>query len=116
MRKIELLIVEDEALVAMDLEFAALGAGMKEVAVVSSCEEAEKLLLDAEIDVAILDIALPDGKSFGTAAALRGQGAGLVFHSGHAEPALLLARFPGAEVCIKPCGPEEVLAAVRKVR
>ncbi|MCQ8185968.1 response regulator [Parvularcula maris] len=115
MRNLRLLIVEDEALVAMDLELAASSLGVGDILVAGSCQEAMNLIGEEWIDVAILDIALPDGKSFDAAALLKARGAGIIFHSGHAEPTSLLSEFPGAEVCTKPCGPEEVMAAMQKV-
>jgi DNA-binding response OmpR family regulator len=109
---LNILIVEDEALVAMDLELAAENAGAEQVFLATSCEEAMTLIEQEWIDVAILDIALPDGKSLDTAKLLTRRGTSIVFHSGHADPEHIKDDFPQAEICTKPCGHDEVMAAV----
>ena len=54
------LVLEDEALVAMDLESALLEDGFS-VVLARSCSDAFSFLEGSRPDVAILDVRLPDG-------------------------------------------------------
>ncbi|MEE4209340.1 MAG: response regulator [Parvularcula sp.] len=107
--------MEDEALVAMDLEMTALEEGAAEVFAAATLREAEAILAMEAIDFAILDISLPDGDSLGLAERLFEQGIPLVFHSAHADPEGVRRRFPDAMVCTKPCPKCDLIGAIRHV-
>ncbi len=64
-----ILILEDDPLIALDLQAIVEGQGHEVVGVFDSLAEAREHLGD-RFDFALLDIDVTDGKSFGLAAAL----------------------------------------------
>ena len=104
-----ILIVEDEALVALDLEMTLRAAG---AATVGPCLRLPRALTAAEteeVDAVLLDIRLGRQESYPVADALHARGVAIVFHSGHADIGHLRARYPGAGTCPKPCTPATVV-------
>ncbi|MDY8109632.1 response regulator [Fulvimarina sp. 2208YS6-2-32] len=103
------LIAEDEALVAMDLadmvEFDA-GCVIGPFPTISECRPAAE---SAPIDVAILDVRLLDGEVFAIADTLRDRGIPIVFHSGHLDPREIVSRYPDARCCTKPATHENLI-------
>lgn len=64
-------------------------------------------------DSAILDVQL-DGEDVELVAnSLKRNGVPIIFHSGHAKPAELEARFPNSHFCGKPCTPQTLIETVR---
>jgi CheY-like chemotaxis protein len=78
------LIVEDDPMVALDLEEIVLGLaeGRAQVAHVASVREAERALAQSVFDIALLDIDVLDGKTYDLAAALHASGLPFAFISG----------------------------------
>lgn len=74
------LVLEDEELISLDLEFALADAGFT-VAVARSCAEAADFLADHRPDVAILDVRLRDGECTVAARALLAQDVPFIVHS-----------------------------------
>ena len=104
-----ILVVEDEALVALDLEMTLQAAGAE---VVGPCLRLARALREVEtpnIDAAILDIRLGAEESYPVADRLHARGVAIVFHSGHADIGDLRARYPGAGNCPKPCTPATII-------
>lgn len=79
-----ILIVEDDPMVALDLEAIVTGVtdGAAEVAVASSVTEARRALGQAGFDAVLLDIDVTDGKTFDIAHLLAARGTPFVFVSG----------------------------------
>lgn len=84
----QVLIVEDEALIAMHLEDLLSDMGHHVVACLARIDEATKYAEQAEIDFAILDINLGGVKSFPVAEVLRRRGIPFVFASGYGSAGL----------------------------
>jgi DNA-binding NtrC family response regulator len=82
MRRRRVLIVEDDPMVALDLESIVVGAADADVAVATSVQEARRVLGDAVFDAAFLDIDVLDGKTFDLAQQLADRGMPFVFVSG----------------------------------
>jgi DNA-binding LytR/AlgR family response regulator len=84
MRQRRVLIVEDDPMVALDLEAILLGAteGITEIAVAGSVGEALRVLDEAGFDAAFLDIDVRDGRTFGLAGQLHARGTPFAFVSG----------------------------------
>jgi DNA-binding response OmpR family regulator len=97
------LILEDEALIALDLEMFAEHEGAYSVTLAGSVSEAEAMAKEEIFDLGIIDVMLPDGTSVGLARSLARKGATLVFYSGHADPGDLARQLPEAGFCAKPC-------------
>jgi CheY-like chemotaxis protein len=106
------LIVEDELIVALDLEGIVEDAGYKPdgpyVSVAESIEALERGLPQC----AILDVRLTDGEVFPVADRLNEAGIPIIFHSGHANDDDLLARYPMAQICHKPASSRRLVGAL----
>lgn len=108
------LIVEDELLVAMDIQFIAEEMGYAVAGPCPSLAAAARLLEAGAPDAAVLHVRLTDGEVFPLADRLRDMGVPIIFHSGHADEPGLLARYPGSSVCAKPYAPGTLRAALKR--
>ena len=109
-----ILIVEDEALVALDLEMTLRAAGAETV---GPCLRLARALAMAEretVDGVVLDIRLGREESYPIADLLHERGVAIVFHSGHADARHLHARYPGAGSCPKPCTPATLVRTLAR--
>jgi len=79
---LSVVVLEDEALIALDVEDALRDAGFNVVAVMSSCAEASKWLEANSPDIAVLDIDLRDGNCVAIARLLWDRNIPFVVHSG----------------------------------
>ena len=101
------LIVEDEALLALELQFAFEDEGADVVGPAMSLESAVAIAAGGkEIDLAVLDVDIAGRDVFPVAVLLQQRGVPFVFHTGHASRAELSAMFPGAVTCTKPAMPD----------
>src|SRR3954466_1731127 len=96
-----ILIVEDQAIIALDLESAVEDANGRVIGPASTVREALKLLHANEVDAAILDANLPDGDVTPVAEALIDRKVPFATNTGVAVP-LQLQRCPGLLVFRKP--------------
>ena len=107
MRRRQVLIVEDDPLVALDLQAIVSEAADAEVAVAHSVRDARRVLDDAAFDAALLDIDVLDGKTFEVAEMLAERGTPFAFVSGarreDVPPALQHAPF-----LPKPYDPQDI--------
>ncbi|WP_375249587.1 response regulator [Sphingomonas sp.] len=111
------MLVEDELFVALDVQMTVEEAGLAVAGPYATLEEALRAL-DGEaapFACAILDVRLRDGEVFPAADRLSAAGIPIIFHSGHADPQGLEARYPGSLVCSKPCSPGTLLASIEQV-
>ena len=109
------LLVEDEAFIAMAIIDKLTEAGAEDVAHALSLSEAFDALKTSDFDVSILDLRLPDGNTDELAEHLVAKKMPIVFHSGHAEIEMLRTKFPSAKVCHKPCRHSEFVDAIREL-
>jgi DNA-binding response OmpR family regulator len=79
------LVVEDEYLIAMDIEEMLQELGVSNVVVVPSCQAAETWLVTGTPGAAILDIYLKDGSCAATAQTLLDRGVPFIVSSGRAR-------------------------------
>jgi DNA-binding response OmpR family regulator len=104
-----LLLVEDEALILMDLEFAAEDAGYDYCAV-RSVQAALEALETRDIVAAVLDVNLGGGETcVPIAEALSGRGIPYILHSGDLDRNDELVRTLDAELIKKPARSETVV-------
>lgn len=85
----QVLIVEDEYLVAMELEELLKEMGYQVVGPAARMNEAMELARDADIDFAVLDINVAGTKSFPIADILRQRNIPFVFASGYGSDGLV---------------------------
>ena len=109
------LVVEDEFIVAFDLAETVRDEGFMLAGPYAHGEEALERLDKDHPDCAILDVKLADGEVYSLADELNRRGIPILFHSGHEVPRDLLARYPAAKACSKPCPPSELLDSLRDV-
>lgn len=76
------LIVEDEALIAIGLEDSLVALGYEVAGMATRLDDALALARDVTLDFAVLDIRIVDGRSFPVAHVLRERGVPFVFATG----------------------------------
>lgn len=112
LRDVEILLVEDNALIAMDIVAVLEEAGATVKGPIRSVRAASEYLQmegdDPHLDGVILDYNLTDGTSDGLAMELDHAGIPFVFHSANADTVPALAESLGVQVVPKPV-PEYVL-------
>lgn len=109
------LLVENEALIALDLEGMLLSAGAERVHHTVSANDALDWLQRDTADVAILDLFVSDGSSARVAERLRSVGTPFVIYSGHThDSAPGAADFGDAIWLPKPCSQSELLLAIER--
>jgi len=105
-----ILMLEDEPLILMDLEFAAEDVGARALCA-SSVSEALSILEAEAIDSAILDVTLKDGETcVPVARALDVRGIPYLLHSGDLDRHNETVRGLGAELIAKPASAAGVIA------
>jgi DNA-binding response OmpR family regulator len=112
----DILIVEDEALIAYDLVDLLSDAGFRVRGPFVTAEKALDAVREDRPALALLDVNLGDGKtSEAVAEALSGTGTPVLFVSGY-NPAgsAVLRRFSDAPRISKPWDPEELISAVKR--
>src|SRR3954470_6375648 len=95
------LVVEDEALIAMLVEDMIHDSGGEMVGSASMLTDAVDLARTAQADVALLDLNLKGKLAYPVADVLRERGMPIVFTSGHV-PAELIARFQDCPILDNP--------------
>ena len=109
------LVVENEALIALDLEGMLLSAGAGKVHHAMSSREALDWLQHEEPDLAILDLFVSDGSSAPVAERLRDIGTPFLIYSGHThDSAPGAADFADAIWISKPCTQSELMLAIER--
>jgi CheY-like chemotaxis protein len=108
---VRVLLVEDDALIALDLRQTLEAAGATVIGAGHSLALASDLLVKNKIDVAILDHLIVGGDSLPLADELRRRGLGFLFHTSHRG--VIPERYPEVPVIDKPSRPRELVAASR---
>jgi CheY-like chemotaxis protein len=111
------LVLDDEFLIALDIQQILERAGATQVICVASAPEAlDFLRRDPKFDIAVLDVKLSgsEGTSLGVAEALAGQGTPFVFLTGMRADDVHAKRFPEAPVIEKPYDAIALLDATRR--
>jgi CheY-like chemotaxis protein len=109
----DVLVVEDDPIIALDFEDTILGFGVKLVRVAGSVRRALKIIEERAPDFALLDVGLVREKSFAVAERLDELGIPFAFVTGYGAEVKLPAEFEGKPRLPKPC-PADALAAVLK--
>lgn len=104
------LVVEDEPLIALDVEAICLESGAATVTIARTVAELDTMDLQ-KFDIAILDRNLGIDTSHGIARRLDAQGTPFVFTSGFADENEL-AEFPHAPLVQKPYSTNQILEAI----
>jgi CheY-like chemotaxis protein len=111
------LVLDDEFLIALDIQQILQAAGAATVVCVGSADEALDVLQnDPRVDLAVLDVKLngPHGSSMNVAAALKLQGTAFVFLTGMRSDDVHTRNYPAVPVVEKPYDAQLLLAALRQ--
>jgi PAS domain S-box-containing protein len=104
-------LIEDEPLVAMDVESTLTAAGCKVVGQAATLERAKQLIEEADCDAALVDVNLAGEPVDELACLLTRKNRPFAFMTGYGREALP-AGFRGAVVLSKPFGADQLLATV----
>jgi CheY-like chemotaxis protein len=98
----DVLIVEDDPIIALDFEDTILGFGVKQVRTAASVARALKMIADRAPDFALLDVGLVREKSFAIAERLEALKIPFVFVTGYGAPGTFPAAFAHKPTLPKP--------------
>jgi len=110
----DVLIVEDDAIIALDFEDTILEFGVKSVRTAGSVARALALIGERKPDFAMLDIGLASGNSFAVAERLQALQVPFVFVTGYDGEMALPPALKGAPKLPKPCTRDSLKAALRR--
>lgn len=111
---LQILILEDEYLIAMDVEQLCRDHGAHDVRIIPRLEELPADLLGT-FDVAIVDLKLEGQSTLPFAELLLARGKPFVFATGYTDNPEITAAFPGVPVVGKPYSGSDVINAVASV-
>lgn len=110
-----ILIVEDQLLIAMDVEQALADHGLSDVRTVSSVYEALQAIRTHHPDLALLDFNLGDETSTDVARTLRERGIPFLFATGYADRSMIPTEFHDVPVVRKPYAPTTLIREMEKL-
>ncbi|MBR2536704.1 MAG: response regulator [Hyphomicrobium sp.] len=99
---LKILVLEDNLVIAMDVELLLQDCGADVVETVSTASAALAKLADFSPDVAVLDINLDSGTSLPVAEALLERGIPFIFATGYSDPSMLPEAFAHIDILPKP--------------
>lgn len=100
---LRILILEDEFLIAMEVEQSCRDYGAAEVRICRAIDEIDGATTGSfDFDAAVVDLRLGEATSHEFARALFDAGRPFVFATGYSDPLEMSASFPGVPVVTKP--------------
>jgi len=108
-----ILVLEDEILIAMDVEQICRDDGATDVVIARTLEEAEKA---TAFDAAVVDVMLGVDSTLPFAAKLRAGGIPFVFASGYSDTEEITSEFPDVRVVGKPYSGADLIMALAAAR
>jgi DNA-binding NtrC family response regulator len=108
----DVLIVEDDPIIALDFEDTILGFGVKTVRTAGTVARALQLIEERAPDFALLDIGLVREKSIAVAQRLETLGIPFAFVTGYGADAAIAAVFAQTPRLPKPCSADALKAAL----
>ena len=109
----DVLIVEDDPIIAIDFEDRCAGFGVTRVRSVGSVVRALQTIDERAPDFALLDVELVRERSFAIAERLMALKIPFVFVTGYGAESILPAEFAGQARLQKPCSSDALEAALR---
>jgi CheY-like chemotaxis protein len=110
----DVLIVEDDLIIALDFEETILGFGVKTVRTATSVARALEMIADRAPEFALLDIGLVHEKSFAVAERLDALQIPFVFTTGYSPTTAFPADFADRPTLPKPYSADELKALLRR--
>jgi len=109
----DVLIVEDDPIIALDFEDTLLGFGVKTIRTASNVARALQMIAERAPDFALLDVGLVREKSFAIAERLDALKIPFVFVTGYGADVKLPAALADRPRLSKPYSTQALLAALR---
>ncbi|MGX5826250.1 response regulator [Mesorhizobium sp. 43Arga] len=109
---LRILVLEDEFLIAMDVEQLCRDHGAGEVVIARDLAEVDGGKIAMQFDAAIVDLMLGGASTLEFAAGLRETGVPFVFASGYSDADEIKLSFPGVRLVTKPYSGEDLVEAV----
>lgn len=109
---LRILVLEDEPLIAMDVEQLCRDNGASEVSIVRGLGEIDEPALISGFDAAIIDMMLGGVSTLDFAKRLLTRGLPFVFASGYSDLDEIKSTFPGIVLVEKPYAGEDLVEAV----
>jgi DNA-binding response OmpR family regulator len=109
---LRILVLEDEFLIAMDVEQLCRDYGAGEVVIARDLTEIDRQDVASRFDAAIVDLMLGGASTLDFASGLRETGLPFVFASGYSDVEEIKASFPGIRLVTKPYSGEDLVEAV----
>ncbi|MFT4120518.1 response regulator [Bradyrhizobium sp.] len=109
----DVLIVEDDPIIAIDFEDRLMGFGVKHVRTVASVAQALQAIAERAPDFALLDVELVREKSFAIAERLVALKIPFVFVTGYGAETRVPPAFAGQPRLQKPCSSDALEAALQ---
>ena len=110
----DVLIVEDDPIIALDFEDTILRVGVEKVRTAGSVAKALEMIAGRVPDFALLDVGLVRENSFAVAERLAALGIPFVFVTGYGADVRLPAAFADRPRLPKPCSGDALEAALRR--
>ena len=110
----DVLIVEDDPIIALDVEDTILGFGVKTVRTAASVAKALEIIADRAPDFALLDVGLVREKSFAIAERLDALKIQFVFVTGYGANGAFPAAFAGRPTLPKPFSTDALEALLKR--
>lgn len=111
----DVLIVEDDPIIALDFEDRILGFGVTTVRTAGSVARALDMIAERAPDFALLDVGLIRENSFAIAERLEGLSIPYIFVTGYGADAMLPKAFSDKARLPKPCSSEALETALRRL-
>jgi CheY-like chemotaxis protein len=111
----DVLIVEDDPIIALDFEDTILGFGVATVRTASSVARALDMIAERAPDFALLDVGLIREKSFAIAERLDALKIPFVFVTGYGADARIPRAFKGKPRLPKPCSSAALQTALQRL-
>ncbi len=109
------LVVEDEAIIAFDLEATLNDAGAEVIGPSASVEEALDLLKREAASAAVLDVRVGDRSIVPVVRRLQARNVPFLFYSGQADTDSVRREFPEAPFIAKPAPPKLIVSSVLRL-
>lgn len=112
----DLLLVEDDPIIALDFEDTILGLGVNEVRTAGNVARALEIIAERAPDFALLDVSLIREKSFAVAERLEALRIPFVFITGYGADVRLPVAFTHRPRLPKPCSTDALEAVLKQHR
>lgn len=109
---LRILLLEDELLIAMDVEQLCIDYGASEVTTIRSLDDLDQPSIAGRYDAAIVDLMLGGVPTLDFAQRLRDCGVPFVFATGHSQTDEIRSAFPGVTLVEKPYAGADLVEAV----